>query len=213
MTESASELSPDGHQEHDHRGAQDTALILRAQQGDVTAFESLIAAYQRRILWLSFQLVGNYDDAQDVCQEVCIRLYRFLDKYDPNYRFFTWLYRLVVNASLDHIGKKRRRSAERSLDELAEISSGADRDPSPDPLDVVQQTQIRAHLAEVMELLTPQQKAAFILRDVEGLEGAEVATIMGCGMGTVRTHLHFARKKLRDELKARHPELVTGGGS
>ncbi|MBN2414839.1 sigma-70 family RNA polymerase sigma factor [bacterium] len=181
-------------------------LIRRAQSGDVQAFEMLVRHYQPRVLSLACSIVDDPADARDVAQEVFIRVYRFLPSFEHRKRFFTWLYRIILNCSYDFL-KREKRFRHDPLDEAViagEAAPGEGRIRNGDLSEVI---------TGLLGTLSVAQKTAFVLRDVEGLSCKEAAAIMDCPQGTLRSHLHFARRRLRDLLKNNYPEYLEGTGS
>ncbi len=179
-------------------------LIDRAQRGEMRAFEELFTLYKRRVLNLAYRSIGNHEDARDVTQEVFVRLFRFLPRYDPRRPFFTWLYRITVNVCHDHLRAGRRNDPLLSLDEVPEDL--LQREPETDH----SWMEVSHKVFELTHCLPMAHKTAFLLRDVEGCTCRETAAIMGCPQGTVRSHLHHARRRLRELLRKRYPELVSG---
>ncbi|MFO7891909.1 MAG: sigma-70 family RNA polymerase sigma factor [bacterium] len=178
-------------------------LIPRAQKGDKQAFKQIVNMYQHRVLKVAHSLVGNSHDAHDVTQEVFIRLYRFLPRFNHNKRFFTWLYRIIVNASYDFL-KKENRFRTVPLDHISETNYSMNNPQT------MHQKEIKGKIYELLEALTTLQKTAFILRDVEGFSCKETAKIMKSSSGTIRSHLSYARARLRKLLKKYYPELLEG---
>jgi RNA polymerase sigma-70 factor (ECF subfamily) len=184
-------------------GMDEKEIILRAGTGDIRAFERLVSLYQSRVLSLAHRIVGNPDEARDVAQDVFIRLYRFLPQFKPGKKFFTWLYRIVVNASYDFL-KKEGRFKMVSLDEV----------PIDTPALIQKEESSSGELNQIMEqlveTLSSTQKTVFILREVEELSHKEIARVLGCPQGTVRSHLHYARQHLKHLLEQHYPEFLEG---
>lgn len=179
-------------------------LIAAAQAGDGEAFEALARRRQDRIFWLARQVVGNSEDAKDVTQNVLVRLWRTLPSYDPRWAFSTWVHRMTVNLAIDHLRRAAPRQKESSLDErLVEVEGGG-RDPEWSSRD----REVEAIFEELRDLLPPQQRAAFALREIEGLSSEEIAITLDLKPSTVRNHLFQARKTLRRELLRRYPEYA-----
>lgn len=171
------------------------ALIVRARSGDIAAFEQLIELHERRVVTLAWRLLGNQEDARDAAQEVFLRLYKHLGKYDPARDFAGWLYRIVINVCRD--AQRKRRADHCSLE--AELAAGT----MPEPASA-HDTEAAALLAEEQALLllalatlTEKERAALVLRDLEGLPSDEVAAILGSSPTTVRSQISAARTKLR----------------
>ncbi len=171
-------------------------LISRAQSGDLTAFDEIIISHQRKVITLAWRLLGNQDDARDAAQETFLRVYRHLNRFDPTKDFSGWLYRIAVNVCRD-LARKRSRRKHTSLE--AEVESG--NLPEPASRDNTEAAAIHAQekaiLARALATLTVKERAAIVLRDLEGLPTEEVARILGSRPVTVRSQICSARKKVK----------------
>ena len=174
-------------------------LIRDASTGDRAAFDELVRLKRERVVRTAFQVTGDLDDAMDVAQGVFIKLWQGLDRYDPRRRFDTWLYRVTVNAAIDFIRGKGPKGALQPLPEDPSILPAEPETPAETRLDLGALQRAFSHLAAT---LAPKQRAAFVLREIEGLETAEVARVMGVAESTVRNHLFQARKTLKAGLEA-----------
>lgn len=180
-------------------------MIRHARAGDVEAFEALVKRHERRVLKVAYQMVGNLDDAQDIAQDVFIRLWKYMSKMRDEAKFTTWLYRLVVNASYDHLNRYKLSRGQVSLDdpnsgpdELADEGAIAiDRDAAG--------RQLRDKVVAALDRLTPAERTVFVLRDLEDLDVAEIAAIQGISKITVRRHLSTGRHKMRAVLTELYP--------
>ncbi len=181
---------------------QEQELIRRAQNGDMHAFEQIVFAYQQRIVAVALRYVGNREDALDVAQEVFIRLYRFLPQYDRHQRFFTWLYRIVCNVCNDQF-----RRSQRTVTAVPLAAVAPDQLPEAAPTDL-QPRELGDTINRLIGQLSGPQRLVFTLREMEGLTCREIAETMELPAGTVRSHLHHARKKLQDLLVRHYPELI-----
>jgi RNA polymerase sigma-70 factor (ECF subfamily) len=181
-------------------------LIERAREGDAQAFEALVRGRYSRIYWLARQVVGNDEDARDVCQAVFIRLWRVLDRYDPRYPFSTWLHRMVMNLAIDHL-RREGRHRHRAEPEDSTLPARDARAPHHQ----LERAELQRVFEELAEQLAPQQRAVFVLREMEEHSSEEVAAILGISASTVRNHLFQARRILRKELERRYPEYLPPG--
>jgi len=188
----------------------DAELIERCQQDDEQAFRELVERYRTRVASIAYQVLGNYEDARDVAQEVFIKLFRGIKSFDPNKKFFTWLYRMTVNAAIDLLRSKKRRSHEYSLDDNPDKYLNI---PGPDydsvTLDFERQ-ELRELFIRLADKLNPKQKIAFTLCDLQGFTADEVAEIMNVPKVTLRWYLHEARKRIRKAIAKEHPEYIRG---
>jgi RNA polymerase sigma-70 factor, ECF subfamily len=165
-------------------------LLEAARSGDLTAFEILMRRHERLVLVTALRLLGKMEDAQDASQEVFLRLYRNLNKVEAHQNIAGWLYRVTVNVCHD---VRRRRPDETSVEEAAElVSKGAD------PQQTATETERRRVLEMSLRLLSDKERAAVVLRDLEGLSTEEVARILGTSQATVRSQIFKARIKIRD---------------
>jgi len=161
-------------------------------RSDFLPFEELFKLHNGRVYAVCLRMTGNRAEAEDLCQEVFIQVFRKLDTFRGESAFTTWLHRLTVNHVLMHFRKKRSRKEELTEDgELPEQGAKARNVPTRFPiLD-------RLALDEAIVKLAPGYRAVFVLHDVEGLQHSEIANILGCSVGTCKSQLHKARLKLR----------------
>lgn len=163
-------------------------LVRKAQDGDVEAFETLVEVYRAKVYSIAYQIVGNADDAEDICQESFIKLYRNIRAYSSNHKFTTWLFRLVTNTAIDHLrklNKSRRLSVETGLPDRSQASD----------------SDLKLTLDRILSKVSPKQRMAFVLRDLQGFPLNEVAQILECSGVTARVHLHKARTRIRKSLE------------
>jgi RNA polymerase sigma-70 factor (ECF subfamily) len=176
-------------------GASLARLIGRAQTGDGSAFDELIICYQRRVVATAWRLLGTQDEARDAAQEVFLRVYKYLGSFDPAQDFSGWLYRITVNVCRD-LARKRGRHAQLSLE--AEQESGKLELVSPAQAETAAiRAQEQAIIARALAALSEKERAALVLRDLEGLPTAEVARILGSSQTTVRSQICSARAKIK----------------
>ena len=176
-------------------------LIRRAQAGERAAFDQLMELHQQRVVTLAWRLLGTREDARDAAQEAFLRVFRHLHKYDARYEFNGWLYRIVVNVCRD-LQRQRRRHGGLSLDEAAVAQLASDDDSEADALAGQERALLQRALAELSE----KERAAIVLRDLEGLPTEEVARLLGSSPTTVRSQISAARTKL----KAFHQHVLKG---
>lgn len=181
----------------------DQQLVERVQQGDKRAFDLLVAKYQQRIINLVGRFVRNPNDAMDVTQEAFLKAYRALPKFRGDSAFYTWMYRIAVNTAKNYLAVQSRRplEADQDYEEIEQIdSSGVLRDQAtPEHMllrDEIQDTVIRA-----IEELPEDLRTAITLREVEGLSYEDIAAVMECPIGTVRSRIFRAREAIDKQLK------------
>jgi RNA polymerase sigma-70 factor (ECF subfamily) len=175
-------------------------LIKAALQGDEDAFERLLYPYRNNMLNLSYRMLGNLEDAKEVCQEAVLKIFRYLKRYKKGKSFKNWIYKIVVNASNDFLRKKRKHQ-----DILAMKKNVID-DLSANPETQFLNKEVGEKIAHCLEGLSPKEKTVFLLRDVEGLSVREAAGVLGASSVSVRTHLSRARQKLRNQLEKLFPD-------
>ena len=168
-------------------------LIRRSQQGDVTAFAELYQRYKQAVYLLAYRVVRNQADADELLQESFIRAYRYFNRYDAQYSFYTWIRTIVINLSRDWLRKRKTQQAG--------LESYAAENPQRTPPEKIDQIADRQLLNQAISELSSQQRVSFILFEVEGLTLAEISVQLHCSVGTVKTHLHRARNQLRSKLK------------
>ena len=172
------------------------SLILRAQQGDLQAFDQIMIRQQRRVMTLAWRMLGNKEDARDAAQEVFIRVYQNLSKVDPDRDFSGWIYRITINVCRD-LAKTRSRNSQLSLEEGIESGSLAEPISTDNTESMAIYNQEQMIIARALATLTEKERAAIVLRDLEGLPGDEVARILGSSPTTVRSQISSARSKIR----------------
>ena len=181
----------------------DTAalLVARAQRGDERAFAELVRRYRKRILALCLHLTGNEYDAEDVTQEVFLSAYRSLPSFEGRSHFFTWVYRMAVNKSLN---ARRSRARRRETDmEDPRIERAVEVDAPNDPARAAELRELYARLLIALDALPPPVRTSVVLVALQGLSHGEAAVVQGCAAGTVAWRIHEARKELRKALEPR----------
>lgn len=182
----------------------DAELVARVQAGDVQAFDHLVRKYRERLFSIVYNLSSNREDAADITQEVFIKAFSSIKRFKGNSAFFTWLYRIGVNTTLSHLKKNRLRRFF-SLESIQEDGASAD---VLEALALKHKTEKGALLSELQEKLnealqklSPKHRTVVILFEIEGLSHQEIADIMGCSVGTVRSRLHYAKQQLQGFLQ------------
>ncbi len=183
---------------------QENAVIAKARRGDADAFEQLVSPYERRLYAVCLRMMNSPQDAQDALQEAMLRLWRGLAEFDERAGFGTWAYRVTTNACLDALRKRKLRAAA-SLDALSE-EGFTPVDPAASPEEAVVEAARRQAVHEALTELTPDARAALVLRDIQGESYERVAEALGLTLGTVKSRIHRAREKLAGIL-AQKPEL------
>jgi RNA polymerase sigma-70 factor (ECF subfamily) len=181
------------------------ALVERARAGDAHAFDRLMLETQERVLSVAWRLLGNREDARDAAQETYVRVYSHLGRFRAGEDLVGWIYRIAVNVCRD-AARRRRRSPILALTvEVPEPSVGACAE------DALLAAERRSSVLEALGRLPEKERAALVLRDLEGLTSAEAARILGCRPGTVRAQIAAARAKIREH--CRRVFAGSGGGA
>ena len=174
------------------------ALIQRSKAGDTDAFERLMIATQQKVASIAYRLLGSREDAEDAAQEVFLRVYKNLRRFDESKAFHPWLYRIVVNVCRDIAKRERKRGYQTvSLDEELE-NELIEQSASPQNIEEWAMVRQQKALIEMAVARLPyKERTAFILRDFEGLSTEEVAKVLGVRTATVRVHISSARARVR----------------
>lgn len=205
-------LASGGSPMSDSEREQDWALVQRVQSGDLRAFEVLVNKYQRKVARLLSRLVRDTDEIDDIVQEAFIKAYRALGNFRGESAFYTWLYRIAVNTAKNHLIASNRRPStirETASDEFSETFSETETlSDIETPESVLLSRQIAATVNKAMEELPEELRNAIVLREIEGLSYDEIAEIMNCPIGTVRSRIFRAREAIAAKLR---PLLGTSG--
>src|ERR1043166_3980523 len=183
----------------------DTDLVVRALSGREDGFEELVRRYQRPIVAYVYRMVGDYDAALDLAQEVFIKVYNSLGRYRPEFKFSTWIYRIAHNAAIDHL---RRVGATRTDDPEAEGEGGRTFEKpfasaTPSPEQETERGERRAEIEEVVCQLQPAYRELIVLRHSHDLSYADIAEVTAPPLGTVKNRIFRAREAMRELLRAR----------
>ncbi len=177
-------------------------LVARAKAGEPHAFDALVRRYRKRIFALALHLSGSESDADDIVQDVFLRAFRALDQFEGRSEFFTWVYRLTVNRSLDARRASTRRS-ESSIDEGdPRIERALEVDADGDPQRAAELRQTYAHVLRALDALPPDMRTTVVLVTLQGLSNAEAAVVQACSRGTIGWRLHEGRRRLLEATAA-----------
>src|SRR6185295_15690740 len=172
------------------------ALFTRAASGDAAAFEQIVVKHERRVLTLSWRLLGTMEDAQDAAQEVFLRTFKYLHRFDVQKPFEPWLVRMTVNVCRNFGRKRQQRSAVLVM-AGEETDRAEQQDPSRSPYQELHSEQQRLMIYRALDGLPEKERTAFVLRDIEGMTTAETAEALGSSEGTIRSQISSARLKMR----------------
>lgn len=169
----------------------DAALVARVRAGEREAFDALVHAYMRQAFQLAYRVVNHREDAEDLVQESFLAAYNYLDSYDATRPFGPWLMRIVMNRGANLRRSRTRRETEPETDAIS---------PAPSALDDTERAEARVHLVRAMATLSERQRMIVTLFDVDGMTSTEIGDMLELSAGTVRWHLHEARRTLRAAL-------------
>lgn len=181
----------------------DLALVHRAQQDDAEAFDELVRRYQERIYATVYHMTSNHEDTDDLTQETFIKAFRAIKSFKGDSSFFTWLYRIAVNKTINFL-KQRRHRNHLSLNDL---DFNAEHDPDlilliseKNPRREINLAELQDKLNAAMQKLSEPHRLVVTLHDIQGLPHEEIGRIMNCNVGTVRSRLFYARQQLQAHL-------------
>jgi len=168
-------------------------LIIEVLEGQNDSFEPLLRPYRQGMLNMAYRMTGNIEEAKEICQEATIKIFKYLGSFRREKSFKNWLYKTVVNCSYDFLKKKSRYNAL-----IAEQKKSFFND-SYNPEKNYSNMEIKEKIQNCLRVLSPKEKAVFLLRDAEGFSIIETSQILGSSSNSIRTHLSRARQKLRTE--------------
>jgi RNA polymerase sigma-70 factor (ECF subfamily) len=183
--------------------AEEIALVRRAQDGEMSAYDDLVQRYQERIYATIYHMTSNHEDANDLAQDTFIKAYQALKSFKGGSSFYTWVYRIAVNKTINFL-KQRKNRAQMSLNDL---DFNAEHDPDlvalisdKTPRRDAGLAELQEKLNEAMLKLSDYHRLVVTLHDVQGMSHEEIAKIMDCNIGTVRSRLFYARQQLQSYL-------------
>lgn len=171
------------------------------------AFAALIGRYQDRLFGLLSRLVRDRFAVEDLAQEVCVKVFRKLHTFNQDSAFFTWMYRIAVNAATDHLERQGRRSL-RLVEDTAVLDDGEREMGHAGAAEPLMEEELRAVTRQIVEELPEKYRTILLLREFEDLSYTDMAEVLACSIGTVESRLFRARKRFREALERKYPELV-----
>jgi len=176
-------------------------LVEKSKKGDLESFEKLIMLYEKKIYNIAFRMTGDREDASDIAQEVCIKIYKSINTFKGNSSFSTWVYRITSNVCIDMIRKRNNTisiNTNRADGEEYEIPI---EDKSKLPEDIVESKETVELIKGYISELAPDQRIVIILRDIQGYSYEEISKILDVNVGTVKSRLNRARNLIKDKFK------------
>ncbi len=181
----------------------DQSLVLKVQSGDKSAFDLLVLKYQHRVAKLVSRFIYNHAEVEDVTQEVFIKAYRALANFRGDSAFYTWLYRIAVNTAKNYLVTMSRRPPSTDLEaaDAENMELGASLRENATPESNMLAREIGETVKQAVEQLPEDLKTAIVLREIEGLSYEEIADVMACPIGTVRSRIFRAREAIDSDLR------------
>jgi RNA polymerase sigma-70 factor, ECF subfamily len=192
-------------EERRQEAERDLVLVRRVQAGEVACFDEIILRYRERIWGVVYHMTSNREDASDLTQECFIKAFRSINRFQGQSAFFTWLYRIAVNGTLNHLEKSKLRrffSLESVQDDApvgALVDRLADKGPGSDRQALL--SELQQKLNEAIQKLSIKHRIVVTLFEIDGRSHEEIAEITGTSIGTVRSRLHYAKQLLQSDLK------------
>jgi len=184
----------------------DLELVKQCQASQTEAFDELVTRYRTRIFAMIYNMVHNEQDAWDLAQESFVKAWKSIKRFRRDSSFYTWMYRIVMNVTIDWLRKKQIKGAGSEFDDsiqLKEIDPASKTVPKADPLphERMERNEIRAKIDNAIGQLSPEHRAVILMKEIEDMQYHEIAETLGCSIGTVMSRLFYARKKLQKLLR------------
>jgi RNA polymerase sigma-70 factor, ECF subfamily len=184
----------------------DLDLVKECQAGHTEAFDQLVSRYRSRVFAMIYNMVHNEQDAWDLAQDAFVKAWKSIKRFRGQSSFFTWLYRIVMNVTIDHARKKQIKGEGAEFNDairLGEIDPAARTAPKSEPLPhrQMERTELRARIDSAIAQLTPEHRAVILMKEIEDMQYHEIAEALGISIGTVMSRLFYARKRLQNLLK------------
>lgn len=183
----------------------DTHLVERLCAGDINAFQEIVERYKKKIYYIAYDIVGDHHEAEDVSQEVFLKMYRALDRFRKDAKMSSWLYQIAVNSAIDSIRKKktRRRINVEDIEQVGHRERSLESEnPEANPERRAVSSLMQRHIELALHKVTPQERAVFVMRHYNEFKIREIADVLAVSSGTVKSLLFRALKKLRKELSS-----------
>ena len=181
-------------------------LVKRAQAGDTQAFDELVSRARARVYGMIYNMVHNEQDAWDLAQESFLKAWKSIGRFRAQASFHTWIYRIVMNVTIDWLRKKQIKGGGAEFDDavqLKEIDPASKTVPKTEalPHQSMERDEIRARIEKAIAQLSPEHRAVILMKEIDEMQYHEIAEALGCSIGTVMSRLFYARKKLQTLLK------------
>jgi RNA polymerase sigma-70 factor (ECF subfamily) len=184
--------------EKDHSSTDEVVLVRAAQQGDMAAFEELVARHRDKVYARAYSMMRNEDEALDLSQEAWVKGWQRLKQFQGEASFGTWMTRIVINLCLDQLRRQKRHRME-SIEEMGEESGGVERQMpvvTVNPTSGLERAELRQRIDRALGQLSNEHRTVLVLHEFEEMEYKKIAETVGCSIGTVMSRLFYARRKL-----------------
>ncbi|HEU0274805.1 MAG TPA: sigma-70 family RNA polymerase sigma factor [Candidatus Udaeobacter sp.] len=184
----------------------DLDLVTRCQAGDAEAFDELVARHRTRVFGMIYNMVHSEQDAWDLAQDSFVKAWKSIKRFRGRSSFFTWIYRIVMNVTIDWLRKKQIKGGGNEFDDtiqLRQIDPASRTVPKSEalPHEIMERGEIRARIDKAIAQLSPEQRAVILMKEIDDMQYHEIAEALGCSIGTVMSRLFYARKKLQTLLR------------
>ena len=181
-------------------------LVKRCQAGETEAFDELVTRYRTRVFGMIYNMVHSEQDAWDLAQDSFLKAWKSIGRFRGQSSFYTWIYRIVMNVTIDWLRKKQVKGGGAEFDDairLTDIDPASKTVPKAEglPHETMERNEIRSRIEKAIAQLSPEQRATVLMKEVEGMQYHEIADALGCSIGTVMSRLFYARKKLQNLLR------------
>jgi RNA polymerase sigma-70 factor (ECF subfamily) len=181
-------------------------LVKRCQDGDSEAFDELVTRYRTRVFGMIYNMVHNEQDAWDLAQDSFVKAWKSIKRFRGQSSFYTWIYRIVMNVTIDWLRKKQVKAGGAEFDDsiqLKEVDPASKTVPKQEalPSENIKQREIRTEIDKAIAQLSPEHRAVILMKEIDGMQYHEIAEALGCSIGTVMSRLFYARKKLQNLLR------------
>jgi RNA polymerase sigma-70 factor (ECF subfamily) len=189
-----------------HADVSELDLVRRCQAGDTEAFDELVTRYRTRVFSMIYNMVHSEQDAWDLAQDSFLKAWKSIKRFRGRSSFYTWIYRIVMNVTIDWLRKKHVKGAGTEFDDaiqLREVDPASKTVPKTEalPYETMERGEIRVRIDQAIAQLSPEQRAVILMKEIEGMQYHEIAEAVGCSIGTVMSRLFYARKKLQNLLR------------
>src|SRR6266480_417247 len=180
-------------------------LVRRCQAGDTEAFDELVTRYRTRVFSMIYNMVHSEQDAWDLAQDSFLKAWKSIKRFRGRSAFYTWIYRIVMNVTIDWLRKKQVKGAGAEFDDaiqLRQVDPASKTIPKTEalPYEMMERDEIRSRIEQAIAQLSPEQRAVILMKELEDMQYHEIAEALGCSIGTVMSRLFYARKKLLNRL-------------